>query len=145
MVSDELKFIFDLPKHLLQFEPAPQFRRIQLAGFPARQRSAFVHPSRRPDGSMRSSVSPLGVLSDRKPPRPPARPFRRERLHGQARFRAMSRRSCAIAKPQLELVQCNPVYSPQRSTNSATVHALFSTPAACAGVMRIAPWNFTKL
>ena len=94
---------------------------------------------------MRKRAWLWGDYADQKPPRPPARLFRRERLHGREQFLAMSRRSYATAKPQLEPALDNPVYSPQRSTNSVTVHAIFSTPAACAGVMRIVPWVFTKL
>jgi hypothetical protein len=47
----------------------------------------------------------LGVLSDRKLQRHLATPFRREKLHGQARFRATSRRSCATAKALQESLE----------------------------------------
>jgi hypothetical protein len=41
-------------------------------------------------------------------------------------------------------VRCN-LYSQQRSTSSATVHWLFSTPAAIAGVIRNTRWDLQKL
>jgi len=62
--------------------------------------------------------------------------------HGSAPSRAAV---VQLRNRDLNIGQYNPVYSPQRSTSSATIHALDSTPAACAGVMRIAPCVFTKL
>ena len=130
--------IFSL-SHPSQFEHARQFRQIRQAGFLTRQRSACARLPCRPDGSMRKRAWPWDAPSNQKPQHPLARLSCPEKLRGQARSCAKPRRICANASRQLEPVQCNPVYSPQRSTNSATVHALFSTPAACAGVMRIAP------
>ena len=46
---------------------------------------------------------------------------------------------------QLDPVNDIPDYSPQRSINSATLHWLLSTPAAIAGVHRIAPRILQKL
>lgn len=138
-------FIFSSFWNRQQSEPARQFQQRQPAEFPARQQTACAHRLAHPNVPTHRRVLPWDGRADQKPQRPPAKRFCRERLHGQAQSHAKPSRSYATARRQLELLPDNPVYSPQRSTNSVTVHALFSTPAACAGVMRIAPCVFTKL
>ena len=108
------------------------------AGFPARSRTAPFYCHRRQDATSHKHVWPSDVRSDQKPQHRHAKSFCREKLHAQARIRAKPLRSCATAKRPLATAPDNPVYSPQRSTSSATVQWLFSTPAAIAGVMRIA-------
>ena len=92
-----------------------------------RMRSSIL----RPDGSVHTLALPLGGPEDQKPPHRLAIPFCPERLRELARFHAMLPHSCATAKQQPAILRDSPVYSPQRSTSSATVHALCSTPAMC--------------
>ena len=100
---------------------------------------------RRQDATSRKRVWPSGVRSDRKPQRRHSKAFCLEKLHGPARIHAKPLRSCATAKRSLATAPDSLVYSPQRSTSSATVQWLFSMPAAIAGVMRIALMRFHEV
>ena len=87
----------------------------------------------------------LGAPSEQRLQHRPSRPFPLEILHAHARIRARLHRICANALSPFEGEPDNFVYSPQRSSNSATVQWLFSIPAAIAGVIFKALWVLTKL
>ncbi len=118
-----------------------------LRPFPAKSQAAFARRSQtdlpcRPclwDVTSHSKPSPCRDHTSQTLRPHLSRRFCRETLHAPLRIRANSHRNCANAQSPLATAPDSFVYSPQRSTRSATVQWLFSMPAAIAVVIFKAP------